>query len=339
LVGNDELLDSAEPGRSTREIVIAIDPEDGRPVPYRPGDHLAILPVNAPDEVARLRRHLGLQAGSWFRFRGGSAADGRFREPYPVDRLLANDLDLAFPEAPEELLAALRAAATDPADREVLDKWLGLLDLDSADAARQRHKEWLRESFATLGDLLDNFPDCCPPLDVLVEIVPRLRPRLFSIASSPLAAPFRLRIIAGSLQYRVGSGDLRLGVASGYLAGLAPGSRTHVAVKPAHRQLPLGFDGPLLLIGAGTGLSQLYGVLEDRALRGIAGRPGSPVRLFFGCRSEPEFLLRDRLLVWRDMGVLDSIAVVRARPRPTSRTPSRPTRAPSSTCSPIPTPG
>ena len=135
------------------------------------------------------------------------------------------------------------------------------------------------------------------------------------------------------------AGDLRLGVASGYLAGLAPGSRIHVAVKPAHRQLPLGFDGPLLLIGAGTGLSQLYGVLEDRALRGIAGRPGSPVRLFFGCRSEPEFLLRDRLLVWRDMGVLDSIAVVRARPRPTSRTPSRPTRAPSSTCSPIPTPG
>lgn len=315
VVRNDELLASAEPGRSTREIVIAPDPVDGRAVGYRPGDHLAVLPVNAADEVARVRRHLGLQAGSWFHFRGGQG-DGRYREPYPVDRLLGHDLDLAFPEAPEELLAALRDAATAPGDREVLDKWLALLDLEAGDAARLRHRTWLRESFGTLADLLDNFPECVPPLDVLVEIVPRLRPRLFSIASVAEAEPGRLRIIVGSLNLRTAGGALRQGVASRYLAGLAPGARLSVVVKSAHRQLPDGFDGPLLLIGAGSGLSQLYGVLEERAWRGIAARADRPVRLFFGCRTEAEFLMRDRLLAWRGQGVLDGITVALSRQGP-----------------------
>ena len=305
-----ELLDCPEAGRSTREIIVEIDTDDGAPVTYRPGDHLAIQPVNSPKEVARLRRHLGLQAGSWFQIRG-TEPPGRFRNPYPVDRLLAHDLDLAFPEAPEELLSAMLETATAPSDREVLEKWIALLDLENSDATRQRHKDWLRESFATLPDLFDNFPDCCPSLDVLIDITPQLRPRLFSIASSPLADPGRLRIIAGNLQYPCSSGEIRQGVASRYLASLAAGGRMSVSVKSGHRQLPS--DGPLLLIGAGTGLSQLYGVLEDRAFRGIHSRPDAPVHLFFGCRSEAEFIMRDRLVAWRDQGVLGAVTVAMSR--------------------------
>lgn len=306
----EELLDGAEAGRSTREIIIDIDPVDGDPVPYRPGDHLAIRPVNAPGQVARVLRHLGLRAGSWFQLRGGDSSK-RFQMPYPADRLLAHDLDLAFPEAPEELLAAVRAAATAPLDREVLSKWIALLDLENSDATRQRHKDWLRENFVTLPDLLDNFPGCCPPLDVLIDILPQLRPRLFSIASSPRAAQGRLRIIAGNLQFRRSTGEMQQGVASRYLASLAPGSRMSVAVKPGHRQLPS--DGPLLLIGAGTGLSQLYGVLEDRALSGVRSNAEAPVHLFFGCRSESEFILRDRLLAWREAGMLSTVTVAMSR--------------------------
>jgi sulfite reductase alpha subunit-like flavoprotein len=317
IVSNLELLVSPEPDRSTREIVLELDADAGRPAPYRPGDHLAVMPVNPPEEVARIRRHLGLQADSWFLIREADGPLSRFRDAYSLDRLLGHDLDLAFPEAPEELLSALRDAAKNPADRDVLDRWIALLDLESSDSARQNHKEWLRGNFATLADLLDNFPDCVPSLDVLVEIVPSLRPRLFSIASSPLEDPDRVRLIVGSLQYRGAEGQLRQGVASRYLCSLAAGERLNVAVKPAHRQLPPDFDGPLLLIGAGTGLSQLFGVLEDRALRSLRSTPARPVRLFFGCRNEAEFLMRDRLLAWRGDGVLESVTVALSRETPT----------------------
>ena len=46
----------------------------------------------------------------------GGALD-RYRDGYPVERLLAEDLDLGMPEAPEELLAAMRAASREPDDR------------------------------------------------------------------------------------------------------------------------------------------------------------------------------------------------------------------------------
>lgn len=311
VVFNGELLSAAGPGRSTREIILRIDAGDGRAEAHRPGDHLAVMPVNPPEEVARVRRHLGLEADSWLRIRDDQG-DAGFGAAYPVDRLLGSDLDLAFPEAPEELLSALRDSARDPADREVLDKWIGLLDLASADAARIAHKKWLRDHFKTLGDLLDNFPGSCPPLDVLMEIVPRLRPRLFSIASSPLADPDCLRIIVGSHHYPGAAGELRQGVASRHLCSLAPGDRLHAVVKPAHRQLPPDFDGPLLLIGAGTGLSALYGVIEERAARGLRG-PDHPAHLFFGCRSDAEFIMRDRLLAWREEGVLSSVTAAFSR--------------------------
>ena len=309
---NRELLRGKEAGRSTREVIFALDPgPDGAPVRYRPGDHLALMPCNAAEEVGRLCAHLGLPPGSWFRIAPGP--DGRFgdfREPYPLDRLLGEDLDLALPASPEELLRAMRAMARAEKDAEVLDKWIGLLDLEGADPARRRHRDWMRGHFVTVADLLDNFPGCCPPLDVLVDILPRLRPRLYSIASSPLASPGEVRIMASSLRYATLSGGAREGVASRYIRQLAPGDRAVVAVKPAHRPLPEGFAGPLLLIGAGTGLSLLYAILEDRAARGLTG---APVRLFFGCRDESEFLMRDSLLAWREAGVLSGITVALSR--------------------------
>ena len=103
---------------------------------------------------------------------------------------------------------------------------------------------------------------------------------------------------------------------SRYLLSLGPGSRLSATVKPAHRQLPRDFEGPLLLIGAGTGLSQLYGVIEDRAGRGLRSRPENPIRLYFGCRSEAEFIMRDRLLAWRGEGVLESVTVAHSRQNP-----------------------
>jgi nitric oxide synthase oxygenase domain/subunit/sulfite reductase alpha subunit-like flavoprotein/hemoglobin-like flavoprotein len=315
---NEEMLAAPTEDRSTRQLRIELDPgENDSPMCYNAGDHLAIFPENSARQVQRMCAHLGLQPSDWFRVVRSPAVRGdRFAEPFPVERLIAEELDLALPEAPEELLGALRDAASDPDDRATLEKWLKLLDLEKTDPARVRHKDWLRDSYASLPDLLDAFPDCCPPLDVLIDILPRLRPRMYSIASSPYVTPGSVRLIAGMLRFAGVDGVLRTGVGSDYLARLAPGDRLRVAVKPSHRQLPADFDGPLLLVGAGTGLSQLFGVIEDRVARGIAGGPERPVRLYFGCRDEGEFLMRDALLAWRKSGHLDAVTVALSRQAP-----------------------
>jgi len=73
---------------------------------------------------------------------------------------------------------------------------------------------------------------------------------------------------------------------------LAPGHRLHVA-GPSGTCFYEGVDPdqPLVLIGAGTGLAPLYGVLRDALARDHRG----PIRLYHGARDSRGLYLRDEL--------------------------------------------
>jgi nitric oxide synthase oxygenase domain/subunit/sulfite reductase alpha subunit-like flavoprotein/hemoglobin-like flavoprotein len=312
---NDEMLGpDAGPGRSTRHIGFDLPEGAGG---YAAGDHLAVHPVNPDRLVEGVCGHLGLPRDAWFRILGASAPQlDRYREGYPVGRLLAEDLDLAMPDAPEELFAAMRAASRDLDDQLQLERWIATLNLDEASAARRTLRDWLRETYHSLLDLFDAFPQSVPPLDVLIELLPRQKPRLYSIGSSPRAHPRQVRIMAGVLTLPSQDGRPRRGLCSHYLAGLKPGASVRIAVKPAPRRLPADHAGPLLLIGAGTGLAPLYGILEDRARRGARSGETAPVMLYAGFRGEGEFLRRADLIGWREAGLLSRLAVAFSRKGP-----------------------
>lgn len=73
---------------------------------------------------------------------------------------------------------------------------------------------------------------------------------------------------------------------------LKPGDRVHIA-GPSGTCFYEGVeaDQPLLLIGAGTGLAPLYGVLRDALKRGHRG----PIRLYHGARSRKGLYLSNEL--------------------------------------------
>jgi sulfite reductase alpha subunit-like flavoprotein len=119
--------------------------------------------------------------------------------------------------------------------------------------------------------------------------------------------------MAGTLTLPQRDGRVRRGLCSHYLRGLEPGAEVRVALKPAPRRLPEGFAGPLLLVGAGTGLAPLYGMLEDRAARGLRGAGAGPAALYFGCRSPAELLQRRELTQWRLEGHLARLGVAFSR--------------------------
>jgi sulfite reductase alpha subunit-like flavoprotein len=312
---NAEMLDAAAgPGRSTRHIGFDL-PAEG--MGYAPGDHLAVHPVNPDKLVEGICGHLGLPRDGWFRILGASVPLlDRYRDGYPVGKLLAEDLDLVLPDAPEELFAAMRAASRDPDDQMQLDRWIATLNLDEADPARVQLRTWLRDTYYTLLDLFDAFPQSVPPIDVLIELLPRQKPRMYSIASSGRVHPKQARIMAGVLTLPARDGRPRRGLCSHYLKDLKPGERVRVSVKRAPKALPDAYAGPLLMVGAGTGLAPLYGVLQDRAARGAAATEAAPVALYAGFRSEAEFLMRDDLIGWRRGGYLTRLTVAFSRMGP-----------------------
>ena len=282
---------------------------------YSVGDHVAIHPQNPADLVAGLCNHLGMPLDGWFRAHGASNdALERFRDGYCVRRLFSEDLDLSMPLAPEELLAAMRDVGGDGSDR--LANWLGVLSADDDAPERQDLLARLRQDYLTIVDLFESFPDNVPAFELLIQLLPRLKPRLYSIASSPHAHPEQIRIMVSVLSVEQPNARISRGVASHYLARQPAGAEVRFAVKRAPRRLPDAPDGPVMMIAAGTGIAPLFAALEERVARGIRASASSPVALYFGCRNTGEFLERERLLKWRADGFLSRMDVAFSRAGP-----------------------
>ena len=75
-----------------------------------------------------------------------------------------------------------------------------------------------------MSEALEDFPSARVPLQWLLQIVPRLQPRYFSIASSQAAHPGQVHILAALVDYQTPHRRRKRGVCSAWLAGLQAGA-------------------------------------------------------------------------------------------------------------------
>jgi sulfite reductase alpha subunit-like flavoprotein len=74
----------------------------------------------------------------------------------------------------------------------------------------------------SLLEVLQDFSAAAPPLELLLECAPLLAPRLFSLASAPMAHPGRAAILMAVVRWTTPTNRLRKGLLSNWLAGLQP---------------------------------------------------------------------------------------------------------------------
>lgn len=100
-----------------------------------------------------------------------------------------------------------------------------------------------------------------------------------------------------------------LGVASTYLAGLRPGDKVQLAIRPSNAAFhpPSDPKVPLVMFCAGSGLAPMRGFLQERAIQKSSGRGVAKSLLFFGCRSpSQDYLYADSdLKEWIESGIVD----------------------------------
>ena len=148
---------------------------------------------------------------------------------------------------------------------------------------------------ATLDVLavLEKFAPVHPDPEAFVECLEPLQPRLYSIASCPLATPGQLHLTVDAVRYDIGD-RRRLGVASTFLADrAAPGTAVKVYVQKAHGfALPKDGSTPIIMVGPGTGIAPFRSFLWHRKATRAPGRAW----LFFGHQHEAtDFYYRDEL--------------------------------------------
>ncbi|MDT7670949.1 MAG: cytochrome / NADPH-cytochrome reductase [Pseudonocardiales bacterium] len=295
--------DAAQPAaRSTRHIEVALPAGVG----YRAGDHLGVLPRNNIDLIQRVMRRFTLDAGMYLTIipNRGTHTHLPVDEPAPLLGVLGSCVELQD-VATRADLEVLAQYTDDPAQRAAL---LALAGDDPASQARYRERVFM--PYRSVLDLLDEFPACALPFDSYLDLLPPLRPRYYSISSSPLLDPAVCSITTGVLRVPARSGDGEFtGICSGHLERTAPNSTVFVFVREptiAFRP-PADPTVPMIMVGAGTGLAPFRGFLQERAAQAEQGRPVGPSLLFFGCRDpERDYLYADEL---RDLAKLCPLRV------------------------------
>lgn len=147
-------------------------------------------------------------------------------------------------------------------------------------------------------------------LEWLVERLEAFPPREYSIASLPASGRMDL------LVRKVVKPDGSLGLGSGWLTHVAqPGGVVKLRLRPNPNFRPPAGDGPMILIGAGTGMAGLRAHLAHRGAGGVKG-----AWLLFGERSAAHDLFyADDIAAWQGDGTLERVDLVFSREGGTHR--------------------
>lgn len=280
--------------RSTRHIEIALTGGAA----YRTGDHLGVLPRNSVELVRRVITRFGLDAGQYVTIipNSGSHTHLPIDEPAPLLGVLGSCVELQDVAGRDDI-ATLARHTTDPGRRTALEALAG-----------DDYPEQVYQPNRSLLGLLEAFPACALPFAEFLDMLPPLRPRYYSISSSPLADPDACSITVGVLRgpARSGTGTFT-GIGSGYLSGVPENGTVFAFVRSPSIAFhpPENPHTPMIMIGAGTGLAPFRGFLQDRAALRDQGVPVGPSLLFFGCRNaEVDLLYHDELRGYSERGLV-----------------------------------
>ncbi|HLI35785.1 MAG TPA: cytochrome P450 [Streptosporangiaceae bacterium] len=285
--------------RSARHVEVALPAGTG----YRAGDHLGVLPRNSAELIRRVMQRFALDAGMYATIvpNAGDHTHLPVDEPAPLLGILGCCVELQD-VASRTAIEVLASYTGDPGQRAALEALTG-----DDEESQARYREQVSGPRRSLLDLLEQFPGCAVPFEVYLDLLPPLRPRYYSISSSPLADPGVASITTGVLRAPARSGDGTFsGVCSNYLAVSRDGStvftfvrRPTIAFRP-----PDNPRIPMIMIGAGTGLAPFRGFLQERAAQREQGVPVGESLLFFGCRDpEQDFLYAEELREYDRKGI------------------------------------
>jgi cytochrome P450/NADPH-cytochrome P450 reductase len=302
VVINRELLrngQSATDSRSARHIELELPAG----LEYQTGDHLGILPRNNVDLIRRVMARFGLDAGTYITINpagGGTYTHLPLGEPAPLLGILGACVELQDVASRNDL-AVLARYATDPDQAAELTAMSGL-----DDAGRAAYREKVATPRQSVLELLDDFPSVNLPFNVYLELLPPMRPRYYSISSSPAVAS-SCHITVGVVHGPARSGDGYFnGVASNHLASSMQNSTqfTFVRKPTIPFRPPENPHLPMIMVGAGTGMAPFRGFLQERAALAEKGVPVGESVLFYGCRNaEHDMLYADELKSFEESGI------------------------------------
>ncbi|MEM6600951.1 MAG: assimilatory sulfite reductase (NADPH) flavoprotein subunit [Verrucomicrobiota bacterium] len=226
----------------------------GSGLSYLPGDSLALIPSNAPDVVKDLIEVTGFSASGEIELKDGSR------------KSLAEALTFNFD------ITGL--------SKNIIEKYNAVLGSSELAALLENQAKLSEYLYGRqIVDLVQDYPNQKLSPQEFIQLLRKLPPRLYSIASSLAAHPDEVHLTVAAVRY-LAHGKERKGVASTFVADLLEKGETAPVYVNAnkHFKLPQDSDTPIIMVGPGTGIAPFRAFVEERVAAGARGKNW----LFFG---------------------------------------------------------
>jgi sulfite reductase (NADPH) flavoprotein alpha-component len=271
------------PESEKETIHIELDVEEG--MTYTPGDAVGIIPTNREPAVDDVMKALG--------FDGSERVLDHYKVEISLHEALTTRLGIGKLARGSVNQFAKLCGENVPDDLKAL--------LGPENKAMAEEYVWGREFI----DLVTEFPGVIKQPQELFNVLQRLTPRMYSIASSQAAHPSEVHTTVRVVRYHAHNQD-RQGVASGHLGERSPvGATMPIFLHENHAfRLPEDTSAPVIMIGPGTGIAPFRAFLEHRQTLGQKGHNW----LFFGeQRSVSDYLYKEQFLGMHSDGLLTNL--------------------------------
>jgi sulfite reductase (NADPH) flavoprotein alpha-component len=284
LILRNDNLNGPDAQKETHHVELSLE---GAGMDYVVGDALGVFPVNQEDQVDEILDSLPFNINEQVPIPGGG--EGSLRDAL----MTSYDIRALTPK----LLQAWQKRSGSPYLRSVVER---------GDRKVMNDFCWGRE----LIDLVTEYPADFSDGEEFVTVLKKLQPRLYSIASSPNAHPGEVHLTIAIVRYH-SHGRERGGVCSTFFADRAEGLQPRVFVhhNKAFRLVD-DDNAPVIMVGPGTGVAPFRAFLEERRVRGAAGKNW----LFFGNpHRETDFLYEEEFVSMQKDGILTHLDLAFSR--------------------------
>ena len=278
------ILTQPEASREVRHLEISLE---GYREVYEPGDSLVVIPQNDPVLVNQLIDALNWDAETPIQMNDSDSMRS-------LKEALTHDFEIA------KLTPVLMKNAAELLGNPMLN-------------ANIQKSEWV-QNYIYGKDVIDLIRDFTPVAlepNMLPQLLRKLPPREYSIASSNKVNPNSVHITVRVVKYEAHRRE-RFGVCSVQLADrTSVGDKLPVYLKKnPNFKFPYDTETPVIMIGAGTGIAPYRAYLQERAYLNLKGEQW----LIFGNQNyHHDFLYKDDLEQWLEEGVLSKLDLAFSR--------------------------